>query len=469
MGELTGELGELERITKEWEKEGLSHSEVEKNLQTLKKIYIGQNIRSEGILSSDFSESQVKNLLKKDLIRENYWYFKQYLTTERGAKVAQELLSNELEVKKDDVKTILDSIPKNLLGFLLFEYFAIELRFRVEPSKFIFDWRDVLLSDSRTLIARNKILKGLENLGLCVKTHHYVSTRGGELRDLYYVISPEIQEWLLTLKPELKSLDEHIKKKCLIFYFLTSRIPNLRKTSEIRSEEEINIVRQEYWNRLGSVSLTEENIKPIIDEMSRRGITTEYRGLFVRDLPFAIIDEVGYRIYLKRMLIDPVLSYLFGESYEQEIKDEQAIEERKEKVPPGIVSGKELLDFFDELGEFEMKVRDFIVSELGRDLKRCKNEKLIEKFRERKMEEEKLIGFSGSLVEYATIEEYIALILSSWDKFGKYFNDKEEVTIPLKLINICARRPLAHFRTLTKTRIDRAREEMVRFLEKIEK
>jgi hypothetical protein len=38
----------LERITREWEKEGLSYSEIEKNLQTLKKIYIGQNIRSEG-------------------------------------------------------------------------------------------------------------------------------------------------------------------------------------------------------------------------------------------------------------------------------------------------------------------------------------------------------------------------------------------------------------------------------------
>jgi hypothetical protein len=80
----------LERITREWEKEGLSYSEIEKNLQTLKKIYIGQNIRSEGVLSSDFSEIQVENLLKTDFIRENYWYFKQYLTTEIGAKVSRE-------------------------------------------------------------------------------------------------------------------------------------------------------------------------------------------------------------------------------------------------------------------------------------------------------------------------------------------------------------------------------------------
>lgn len=40
------------------------------------KIYIGQNVRSKGILSSDLTGAklQVKNLLKKDLIMENYWY-----------------------------------------------------------------------------------------------------------------------------------------------------------------------------------------------------------------------------------------------------------------------------------------------------------------------------------------------------------------------------------------------------------
>ncbi len=69
-------MRELEKIREEWKNEGLSFSEIEKNLQTLKKIYIGQNVRSKGILSSDLTGAklQVKNLLKKDLIMENYWY-----------------------------------------------------------------------------------------------------------------------------------------------------------------------------------------------------------------------------------------------------------------------------------------------------------------------------------------------------------------------------------------------------------
>ncbi len=472
-------MSELEKIKKEWENEGLSQFEIGKNLQTLKKIYIGQNIRSEGILYSSFinEEIQVKNLLEKDLIKENHWYrHKLYLTTDRGGQIAKEILYYELEAKKDKLRQILDNIPKNLLKFLLFEYFAKSFRFPLgSPRYFTFEWRDAILSDSRTIIASNKILSELEKMGFCVRTPYYVSTRGGELREVCYVISPEIQERLLTIKSELKGLEVPIKKKCIIFYFLTNKVLHLLRPPESKNDEYINQVRQEYWNRLESMSLTEEDIKPLVDEMYKKGITTEYRGLFAKDLPFEIIDEDRYRAYLKRVLIDPVLSYLFEEHGEQivvneknKIKEELEASKTKEKLPPGVISKEELLNFFDELGEFERKIRNFIVSKLGKDLKQCKNKKLIERLKERKKEEELLIGSSGPLIDYATIEEYAVIITSSWDVFKEYFNEKEEVTIPLKLINIYARRPIAHFRALTKTRIERARVEMKKFLEKIE-
>lgn len=137
---MVSKMSELEKIRREWESENLSHSEIEKNLQTLKKIYIGQNIRSEGVLSSDFAneKTQVEMLLRKNLIKENHWYFKQYLTTERGSQIAKELLVYELETKKDEIRKILDSIPKNLLKFLLLEHFAKSLTFPVEHRRFIF-------------------------------------------------------------------------------------------------------------------------------------------------------------------------------------------------------------------------------------------------------------------------------------------------------------------------------------------
>ncbi len=60
-------MRELEKIREEWKNEGLSFSEIEKNLQTLKKIYIGQNVRSKGILSSDLTGAklQVKKFTEK--------------------------------------------------------------------------------------------------------------------------------------------------------------------------------------------------------------------------------------------------------------------------------------------------------------------------------------------------------------------------------------------------------------------
>ncbi|RLI75843.1 hypothetical protein DRO97_02270, partial [Archaeoglobales archaeon] len=301
----------------------------------------------------------------KNLIRVNHWYFKQYLTTEKGTKIARELLEYELQTRKDEFEQVLDGVPKNLLRFLMFECFAKDFIFPIDPPRFIFDWRDVILSDSRTVIARNSILNKLERLSFCVKTHYYVSTRGGELRDIHYVISPEIQEKLLTIKPELEELDEHIKKKCVIYYFLTEKVQYLLRASEPKDEEETNTKRQEYWNRLESLSLTEEDIKPIINEMSKKGITTEYRGLFVRDLPFEILDKVGYKVYLKRMLGDPVFSYLFEDNSTQEIESEKVreteikvkekIKEEREKLPPGIVSKEELLNFFDELVNLKEK------------------------------------------------------------------------------------------------------------------
>lgn len=82
--------------------------------------------------------------------------------------------------------------------------------------------------------------------------------------------------------------------------------------------------------------------------------------------------------------------------------------------------------------------------------------------------EKQIIGVSEPLINYATFEDYIKLIDANWDLFKNYFNSKDEAFIPLKLINILVRRPLAHFRTLTKKRIEEVRKEMKEFLEKTE-
>lgn len=468
-------MNELEKIRKEWGTEGLSDLEIEGNLQVLKRIYIGQNIRPEGILKSDFEaqKTQVSNLIKKGLITENKWYRHElYLTTEMGSKIAREFLENELKAKEESLSHIVDDIPSNLLRFLLFDYFAKSLSFPCGNEYFL-DWRRVLFKDSRVAIARNKILSRLEKLGLCVKTFSYVSTRGGELRDMHFVISPEVQEKLLTLRPTLTGgLEDPFKKNCIVFHFLTEKVITYMKPLEnIDSncpsyQETVNWYCQKYWDELETLNLGEEDIKPIVNELAKKGITTEYKGLlFSKGLPFEIKDETSYRVALKEILIDPVLSYLCEGGVTIKLEEKREIER---KIPPGLVSKEEKLAFLDELGDFEIKLRNFIASKLGENLKLCKNKELIEKLEERKKEDQ-AFGLRGEpLINYATFDEYATLICSNWDLFKKYFVEEDEVRISLKWINVLARRPLAHFRTLTKAMIERSREEIRRILQKIE-
>ena len=56
-----------------------------KEQDTLLRIYVGQNIREEGILKSEVPEAPVAEiLLSKGLITTKHWYLDQYTTTEAG-------------------------------------------------------------------------------------------------------------------------------------------------------------------------------------------------------------------------------------------------------------------------------------------------------------------------------------------------------------------------------------------------
>jgi len=460
-------MSNLNEIKEKWKKNGFSDTEIEKLLSTLKEIYIGQHIREEGILQFEFKErkKEIEILMKDNLVKENRWYSHSlFLTTSKGSETAKEYIEMQLKEKH-----------KIFLEILISEYFAKQLSFSCE-GEYFFDWRAPLFKDSRILICRNKILRKLEESGFCTKTHMYVSTRGGELRDLHYLISPEVQRELLkavAITPQTVEVINRLKRKLTIYFFLADRILPFVRPPEERNEDIINMYRQEFWNQLEALCLTEEDIKPVIDELSKKKITTNYRGLLAKDLPFEVKDEIGYKKLLKEELVEPVISFLLEEKMTMFTKSERK-EMKIERLPTEIVSQDEFFKFFNELGSFEIKVRNFIARELGDNLENADHKKgdvknLIEKLKEWKNREKSLIGLSKEpLINYASFGDYITLITSHWERFQKYFVSEEEATIPLSLINILARRPLAHFRALTLERIKRAREEMRRFLAKIE-
>ena len=197
-------------------------------LETLKKIYIAQHIRDEGVLQSEFSSyrTEIDILKEHGLIRENIWYsHKLYITTEKGRKIASKYIEKSLKELKN-IHFLLNKyklkIPLTTLRFLIFDYFTTKLSFSVniEEEIFLNDWREPILKDSRIRIIRNNILEALEKEGLCVKARYYVSTRGGETRELCYVISPEVQSFLKEGWVVKRGLEEERKKIAKIYLFL---------------------------------------------------------------------------------------------------------------------------------------------------------------------------------------------------------------------------------------------------------
>ena len=122
----------------------------------------------------------------------------------------------------------------------------------------------------------------MEYVGLCIKTHDYVSTRGGELRDLYYVISPELQEYII----KHYSLSDFTlnQEETLIPY------PVLTSIYKIINSNNIDFLRQRYYELLKSNSVTEGQIAGIINRMNQKGIASEYFGLLSEKKPFEVTD-----------------------------------------------------------------------------------------------------------------------------------------------------------------------------------
>jgi hypothetical protein len=89
--------------------------------EVLLKIYIGQNIRNEGVLRSDIKEIQLaQSLRSKGLIKENRWYRHQLLlTTDEGSRFGKELVAKRIDERKEQLEDKICEIPKRTLGFFI--------------------------------------------------------------------------------------------------------------------------------------------------------------------------------------------------------------------------------------------------------------------------------------------------------------------------------------------------------------
>lgn len=102
----------------------------------------------------------------------------------------------------------------------------------------LFDWRYVLLENNIIGKYKRAFFKVLIDHGLCVKTHSYVSTRGGELRDKEYVITSEIKKALDEITPHLQ-FPNPLKDLATIYWLIREEVEyERRKTVEVTLTDE---------------------------------------------------------------------------------------------------------------------------------------------------------------------------------------------------------------------------------------
>lgn len=416
--------------------------------EVLLKIYIGQNIRKEGILQSEINEKQlIENLLSKGLIKKNNWYLNQFLTTDEGFVLGKRLVSEIIKDKEKLLKIKLQEIPENVLGFVINRYILNKLDFPVEKPSWISSWEDNILFDSRIWIFYDKLFTILKDFGLCIKTYNYVSTRGGELRDLHYVISPETQEFLM--KMEITDFSSNQEATLKLY-------PVLFSTNYLLDNDDVDKARKRLYELLKEHSVTEKQLAGFINEANKKKLTSEYQGLLSENKPFEIIDPNKFKIYLGNKLLEPAINILLGK---KGVIEEYTIEDdipnlSEVKLDFGIIDPEELGEFYFLVSNFERQLRDFLKEKLGKGwVKRIENDlsNIVNGWEEKRKKDERWgIDSEKDFMNYADLGDYIQIIKKYRNMFSNGDDELGEIITHLKIWYNHGRNPIMHARTVDK-------------------
>lgn len=416
----------------------------------LLRIYIGQNIRDEGILQSQVEKEKAAVLLSLKLIKENEWYaLRLYRTTMKGDELAKRILGKKIIEAKTLLERRIKDVPKRIIAFLIRRYLSDRLIFpaqRPEFCEFIDSWPKRLVADGRIWVLCEKFFSTLESMGLCVKTYSYVSTRGGELRELQYVVSPEVQEFLKR-KFSIVDFSPEEEKNLRIFTVLV-RIKNF-----IRGDN-LEFIREKFYELLKQHAISENEVASVIDKMSELTITSKYEGLLSDKKPFDVYDPGRFSIYLDDILVKPAVELLLGKRRLTEslpvTRKLPELERVKEEL--GILSSEERASFFIEVTEFEIQLRQLIKNKLGKGWeKRIKNDlpEIMKNWEEKKRRDKQWgIDPERDLLNYADLSDYIQIFRRYKRMFFSNDEERGDVESHLKDWYNFGRNPLMHARTV---------------------
>lgn len=232
--------------------------------------------------------------------------------------------------------------------------------------------------------------------------------------------------------------------------------PFLTVASRIVSSDDMEYVRQQFYDSLKSYSVAENQVAGIINEMRKRGITSEYRGLLSENKPFDVVDLSRFKIYLDKFLIEQAINLLLERKDEikQYVVEEKIPALSEVKAELGILDQDELGDFYILVSSFERQLRQFIKDKLGKIwMKIIENEfpDILEKWQERERKDERWgIEPEKELLNYADLGDYAKIVKKHKKKFADNDDDLGDILANLRMWYNHGRNPLMHSRTVNK-------------------
>lgn len=303
----------------------------DEEIDVLAFVYIAQNIRREGVLKKNvaddyrFPKKYLENLIQNGEIEEKraVRYFDAYTTTRKGNELIKSVIVARLENTTSQIKSILDSFREGVLRYLI-EQVALSdfdegrsLKDRSEEKNFINynEYAFSLLNDDRLKSFRDNLFNEFEDMGLAVKVNDYVSTEGGKIRDKYFVLAPELEEYFKEYLYALKFkkplfLPQHVK-----MIELFNICQKLTISTHSRSSLEYEVKNK---------PISGNEAQDAVDELINEGL------IIVKNDQLRVSDKHAYQYAIEERFIKPVVDYLLAKQpVVQEIPPTASVEESR--------------------------------------------------------------------------------------------------------------------------------------------
>jgi len=326
-------MGLNEDLFEELKKRGCTEEQKERYLSLIRYVYVGQNIRNEGILQSDekLKENKqiVDTLLKDGLIVEQKWYrLELFSLSNQGIQLGETLIAEEIREKKELIKSELENYPQLLVGFLVNHFVSHSLAFDLEDIE-VYDWRDLILTDDRVKDWTLKFFDLLKENGLAIITNDYVSTRGGEKREKKYVICSEVRKLLQNFY-SIGGLSSKDILDCKVAYII---LENIR----YREKGDTFSISLDELKKTGDFNSAYSLLKYDLNKYQEGGLVTVSYNIDGDAIIFIVNkDEFEEEItYSYNNKIDKLLGVsreTFEEELEEELTYEQIIDKNKDIV-----------------------------------------------------------------------------------------------------------------------------------------